>query len=164
MDIVEKLVRGHRGLFEREDIIVRLSRAIDNDAFFWDSAVKVSEFFRKEVRQHFAMEEHVLFPVLRRALPADKLPVLDAIEGEHGPLREKLAHFEVISQGHNRFPSRVTREELVRAAQDILEPLLEHARREDRELFPLVNGALAPEDCRELERLYAGFSKTGDKA
>lgn len=158
MDIVAKLVTGHRDLFERQDVLVKLSQAIDNDAFFWDSAVKVSEFFDKEVRQHLEIEERVLFPVMRKALPADKLSVLDGIEKEHGPLGEKLTNFETISKSHNRFPSKVTREEMVRAAQDVLEPLLDHARREDQELFPLIKDTFRAEHYQELEQRYRMFT------
>ncbi|MHB9155255.1 MAG: hemerythrin domain-containing protein [Endomicrobiales bacterium] len=158
MDVVEQFIAGHREIAERNDILKKLVSMADNDAFFWDNALKLSGFFKKEVREHFRMEEKVLFPVLRKALPEEKRGALDRIEKDHAPLLKKLSEFEALSSGHLRYPSKATREELARTAGALLDALLKHAREEDVELFPFMRGEFKSEHYKELEELYFKFS------
>ncbi len=159
MDIIEKIVAGHRGISEKRDILSKLVRSLDSDAFFWDKAEEISTFFQKEVREHFAMEEAVLFPVLKKVLTAAELAIFKQIEAEHAPILQKLNGFKVVAENHKRYPSKITREQMIKSAFEIIEAISAHASKEDENLFPLVKVKFRSEDLREMEGLYFKFLK-----
>ena len=159
MDVIEKLIAGHRDVFEKRDILSKLIKALDTDAFFWDKADKVSFFFKKEIREHFAMEERVLFPVLKKILAGKDIETLSEIETEHVSIIKKLDGFNIVSDNHQRYASKVTREHLIRSAFELIEVISAHAEKEDKRLFPLIKEKLGAENRRELEELYFKFLK-----
>ncbi|MBN1383454.1 MAG: hemerythrin domain-containing protein [Elusimicrobia bacterium] len=154
MDVIEKLVAQHTGIKEQLDILNKLIRMIDSDAFIWDNVVKVSDFFNREARQHFILEERVLFPVLKKVLPQDKQKILTEIELEHRPILDKLVEFEKIAKKHSKLQSYDSRENFIKTSHDIIESLISHAKKEDEKLFPLIKSLFKPENYREFEDLY----------
>ena len=159
MDIIEKLVAGHRGLSEKRDILSKLVKALDTDAFFWDRAEEISVFFKKEVREHFAIEEKVLFPVLKKTLTGKELEYLKEIETEHAPILIKLNGFQIVAENHRRYASKATRENMIKSAFEIIEAITDHAAKEDKHLLPLVKEKFHAEETREMENLYFKFIK-----
>ncbi len=157
MDVIEKLIAGHREVREREDFARKLFAAIDNEAFFWDNALQVEGFFAKEIKEHFEIEEQVLFPLLHKILPQDKLAALDGIEKEHAPIMARFAEFEQIVKQHTRFPSKSTREYFVKVCGEMLELVSAHAHREDRELFSLLRSVFGSAHYKELEEAYFAY-------
>ena len=159
MDVVERIIAGHRLVDEKKDILKKLVKMLDNDAFFWDNAVKIEYFFKIEVREHFVMEEKVLFPVMKKVLKAQEREVLKEIELEHGPIILKLTEFQAISGSHLRYASKATREPMVKAACELIEMIMAHAKKEDKHLFPLIRERFDPENYTQLEDLYFKFLK-----
>lgn len=159
MDIIEKLIAGHRGLSEKRDILSKLVKALDSDAFFWDRAEDISSFFSKEVREHFSIEEKVLFPVLKKALTGKESESLKEIEAEHAPILIKLNGFQIVAENHRRYASKATRDNLIKSAFEIIEDIAAHAAKEDECLFPLVKEKFHAEELREMENLYFKFIK-----
>lgn len=159
MDIVELIVAGHRHLDEKRDLLSKLLKMLDNDAFFWDKAEKIDFFFRKEVQEHFAMEEKVLFPVMKKVLKGCEIETLEAIELEHGPILKNLAELKAVADSHLRFASKATREPMVKAAFELVELIAAHAKKEDERLFPLIKERFNPVDFSELETLYFSYLK-----
>jgi len=157
MDVIEKIVAGHRHIFEKKDLLSKLIAALDSDAFFWDKAPKIVFFFKKEIREHIEMEEKVLFPVLKKALDADGLEALREIELEHNPILKRIDAFNILAENHVLFSSKASREPMVEAACGLIEVIAAHAGKEDKLLFPLIKDALRPEHRRELEALYFSF-------
>jgi iron-sulfur cluster repair protein YtfE (RIC family) len=96
---------------------------------------RVEQFYNEELRLHFKIEEQVLFPMMRSALPQwSELP--DALVQQHRQLEQMIA----------ALPS-VNGESLSRALVDIGELLELHVRLEDRQLFPLFESDI-PDDMR----------------
>ena len=115
--------------------------------------------FKKDIREHFAIEEKVLFPVMKKVLKGEELSLLLKIEEEHAPILNKLDGFSVVADNHTRYASKATREQMVQSACEIIEMVSAHASREDKLLFPLVGRHFRSEDLRELEDLYFKFLK-----
>ncbi|OGS09393.1 MAG: hypothetical protein A2204_04620 [Elusimicrobia bacterium RIFOXYA1_FULL_47_7] len=120
----------------------------------------MTKFFKKEVREHFAIEESVLFPLLEKILPPDVLDNLSEIENEHGPIIKKLDELDRISLQHLKYPSKTTRELFVKVCGEIIELLLPHARREDGDIFPAVRKIFSDANYRELENLYFKYMES----
>jgi len=159
MDVIEKIIAGHRVVFEKRNMLTDLVKMLDNDPFFWDKAEDITRFFKKEIREHIAMEEKILFPVFKKSLSGAELDILIEIETEHKPIINRLDGFNVIAENHRLYPSKATREHMVESACGIIETISSHAQKEDEKLFPYIKESFREEHLRELEDLYFRFMK-----
>lgn len=154
MDVIESLVAGHRDVAERKDLMQKLAKNINDDAFFWEDAFKVVNFFNREVRKHFEIEEKVLFPVMKKLCPKESCGRIDEIQAEHIPILAQISKLEKIASEHASSPDKKTRERLAETAGNIMELIILHAHREDAELFPLIKKWFKSGDYAELEENY----------
>ncbi|OGS39296.1 MAG: hypothetical protein A2551_06980 [Elusimicrobia bacterium RIFOXYD2_FULL_34_30] len=159
MDIIEKLIAGHHEVKERVDILSKVVKTLDSDAFIWDNVLKISSFFDKEVKEHFKLEEKVLFPIMKKVLPKEKQEILKEIELEHKPILKMLEEFKKIAEKHSNLSSRLIRENFIAISHDIIENLIAHARKEDENLFPLIKIYFSKENYKELEDAYFKYLK-----
>lgn len=158
MDVIESLIVGHRDVFEKKDLLAKLAKNINNDAFFWDNAPKVWDFFNKEVSRHFMVEEKALFPVLKKVIPPEAKKTLEKIEDEHGPILEKVKELKAALVKHQEGSTKSTREELTRIAGDLIGALVPHAQAEDEKIFPLIKKYFKTEHYAMLEEEYIKLS------
>ncbi|OGS44911.1 MAG: hypothetical protein A2539_04345 [Elusimicrobia bacterium RIFOXYD2_FULL_34_15] len=154
MDVIERFIAQHKAVKERLDILEKITKMIDSDTSIWDNVHKMSGFFDKEVKEHFHLEEEVLFPIIRRKLPSDKQKILTEIEAEHKPILKKLDEFKEMSAKHKKLSSRISRENFIKISMDIIESMITHANKEDEKLFPIAKEFLDFENYKELEQLY----------
>jgi len=154
MDIVEMLVAGHRDIVERKDLIEKLDAVVKNEPEFWQHAANVSAFFRKELREHMELEEKVLFPVMKKALPAKEQAILKQILAEHAPILKKLNESERLFGNFSKEPSQQLKESLLASYIHVMDLILSHAKLEDERLFPLVSRYFGEGHIREMEKLY----------
>lgn len=157
MDIIEDLIAGHREVRERKDMLKKLAANINNDAFFWDNTHKIMNFFDNELVRHFELEERVLFPVLKNALPDDKKCVVDETIREHGPINQKLAGLKTLIRDLGIKADKGSRERITTVSGDLLESLILHAYKEDSDIFPLVKQHFTREHFIMMEELYFKF-------
>src|SRR5579864_6622315 len=119
-------------------LCVRIDRAspIDTaDLGVWQA--EVAGIFQNEIRFHFAAEERVLFPAALRY--RELAAVVENLLAEHEKLREDFARAETC---------RMTAEQLL----DFSRRLSAHIRKEERQLFEGLQGAM---DAAELADLGA---------
>lgn len=157
MDIVEKLVAGHRHVTEQKELLDKIVKMLDEDAFFWDNAAKLKEFFKFEVREHFELEEKVLFPVVAQVLTAPEKERLKFIEQDHDSILVLLAEFDLIAADHLKASNKRTRENMARVAGDLLAKLIPHAQNEDELVLPAIRQRFGPAHFKEMERLYLAY-------
>jgi hemerythrin-like domain-containing protein len=99
------------------------------------------DFWEREGKRHFRVEEEVLLPGWALHGPVDRVAVARMLE-EHLAIR--------------RVALRVAAEEAsLEELQDLGRLLDDHVRFEERELFPMVEEALAPEDLDRLAEAIA---------
>jgi hemerythrin-like domain-containing protein len=123
-------------------LCVKIERGLRDDrspARTQDLARQVSDAYEIELRNHFDVEESILFPAIREHLGAT--PLVEALEGEHRKLEALI--------------------EAVRTADDAARPeallafsaaLTAHIRSEERELFEDIQKRLSRETMSELGR------------
>lgn len=92
-----------------------------------------------ETAHHFRLEEEQLFPLLLRSGGGG--PLLDAVLDEHEELRSLAA-----ALGEQAAANEANADTMARLAA-LLE---EHVRREERELFPLIENTVRDEHLRAL--------------
>jgi len=154
MDVIEKLVAGHRSVLERKEFMDKLSAVLKNEPDFWEHASAVETFFKNELREHFRLEEKVLFPVLEKAVSPKEKPILQQILAEHAPILQKIAASERIFAEYSARHTQELKESLLASYIHIMEAALPHAKKEDELLFPLIKQYFTAEHNKELEKLY----------
>jgi hemerythrin-like domain-containing protein len=89
-----------------------------------ERAKEISDFFAGNLVAHFRAEEEVLFPFLRDAVPASA-SMIDELIKNHDQIRKTVAQLNSGTQ-------------LAKLIFDLGDLLERHIRKEERELFPLV--------------------------
>jgi len=117
-------------------LCVRLDRALQAgsvDLGQWQT--EVHRHYSNEIQFHFAAEERVLFPAARRFPELTML--VDELSGEHEQLREYFGRAEqgTINQGELEAFSRL---------------LSGHIRKEERQLFEVLQKRVRPEELKHL--------------
>ena len=111
-------------------------------------AKELTDFFARNLDGHFRAEEGILFPFVAKAHPDAGL-LIDSLLREHEKIRRGVACL----------PAETNPAKLLFELGDVLE---KHIRREEKELFPLVEAGLAGAEAdrvrEEIERL-AGAPK-----
>ncbi len=115
-----------RGL--REDDPLAAARRLQRQA---------ADAFETEIKGHFEVEERILFPAVRAALPDPA--VVDQLVAEHGELRAAFARVE-----------RAGDESVAEALGDLRERLVRHIRTEERVLFEEIQASLPEADLTAL--------------
>ena len=92
-------------------------------------ARKVADLFELEVRNHFDVEERILFPAIREHLGS--VPLVEELVAEHRQLESLL----------QRLPATLS---------EFAASLSAHIRREERELFEDIQQRLPPEVLQHL--------------
>jgi iron-sulfur cluster repair protein YtfE (RIC family) len=109
-------------------------------------AEEFRDFFSKELIPHFRAEEEVLFPQMRAHLPVSAAMIDDLLD-DHETIRQAIPQLEKESG-------------LGKLLFDLGDLLERHIRKEERELFPLLEqhageldvDSLADEICQTLGR------------
>jgi len=127
------------------ELALRLQRATDDDAEAVTHATL--EFWRKEGREHFRLEEELLLPAFARHAGADD-PDLVRVLVDHVDIRRRIADLE---NG-----GRVD----VAALNALGESLRDHVRHEERTLFERIEGALDPD---ELSAVGTSLQAAGEE-
>jgi iron-sulfur cluster repair protein YtfE (RIC family) len=91
-------------------------------------AAECLDFYRNHLVGHFQVEEEVLFPALREALP-QCTALIDELVGEHERLHQLVARLEAGTG-------------LAKEIFDLGDLLEAHIRKEERQLFPLFEKQL----------------------
>lgn len=158
MYVLELLIAGHREFVEQEHLLSQLVDPSGTNRVFINGVIKITNLFEKEVRHHMELEEKVIYPILRRALPHDQVRVVFEMEAEHRMIVERLKAFKVTADELLKSSSIEQRKNFVEQCREIVHAIAPHMRREYEILPHLVNAFFKSEDYKEVEELYAKFS------
>lgn len=110
-------------------LCVLIDRGLRENASRDDLARKAADLFELELRNHFDVEERILFPAIRESL--GPLPLIDELVAEHRRLEALVA-------------------ELPGTLAEFAAMLSAHIRREERELFEDIQNRLPAETLARL--------------
>lgn len=102
----------------------------------------------RELSVHAAIEEQILYPAMRKALPDGETLVQEAID-EHQEVKEALAAIERAETPAERDPL------LARVIGDVRH----HVEEEETELFPKLRASVATEELRDMGAKLATAKK-----
>ena len=121
-------------------LCVRIERAHISDAELAVWCEEIERHFAQEIRDHFAAEEAVVFPVARRVEALE--PVINELTAEHVRLRKD---FERARAGTMS----------VEQVREFARQLAEHVRKEERQLFEGMQAHLTPAEMEGVGRKLA---------
>jgi iron-sulfur cluster repair protein YtfE (RIC family) len=101
-----------------------------------ERAKEFSDFYRQNLVAHFRAEEDTLFPWMQANI-AESAPIIDELMRQHEDIRQFATRIDA-GQG------------LAKLIFDIGDLLERHIRKEERELFPLFEAQVAPDDAEQL--------------
>jgi hemerythrin-like domain-containing protein len=134
---LEQLSRDHHQALV---VGLRLKRAAEATAT--EARDRFIEYWNAEGREHFREEEEVLLPACAGFIDIDH-PIIAGVLADHG----RIAHLaSEVAQGED--PP-------VRLLHELGIQLERHVRREERDLFPMIERALPDAQLRQLVALLA---------
>ncbi|MEX0602075.1 MAG: hemerythrin domain-containing protein [Bacteroidota bacterium] len=99
----------------------------------------VVSFYENDLKKHFKAEEEALFPPIYKHLEGTR-PLVDDLKADHRKIKEYVRGF--------RKPDRKTLEARLKEFGKFLE---DHIRKEDRQLYPMVEKLAPPELLAEIQ-------------
>jgi hemerythrin-like domain-containing protein len=102
----------------------------------------------RELSIHAAIEEQILYPVMRKELPDGETLVQEAID-EHQRVKETLADIERSDTSAERDPHLVS----------LIGNVRHHVDEEETELFPKLRASVASSELREMGSKLASAKK-----
>jgi hemerythrin superfamily protein len=94
----------------------------------------------RELSIHAAIEEQLLYPVVRERLPDKDEMALEALE-EHLLVKIELSALQRMSPDHERYDAKVT---------VLAEVVRHHVKEEEKEMFPALRQVLSRTELRDL--------------
>ena len=103
----------------------------------------------RELSVHAAIEEQILYPAMRKALPDGETLVQEAID-EHQQVKETLASIEETEDP----------DEQRKLLLELMVDVRHHVKEEETELFPKLRASIGTDELREMGSKLAAAKKT----
>lgn len=114
----------------------------------------VLSMLRKDIPDHFELEEKVLFPHLKKLNPDEK-GFVEELLYEHKEIRKLI---DVVLKDARSAEVQPVRD--ATSLAKVVEDICAHARKEDMKLLPLARRVLTEAELNELDRLVGGTERT----
>jgi hemerythrin-like domain-containing protein len=157
MDIVEQLIAQHRTVSEAIDMLRKVHQLVETEGTFLEDVSRLRRFFQATLRDHIRMEEEVFFPVARQCYAPEKVAIIDELISEHPHILEALEFFERAARDYEAEVTTRTRQNLRDVSRVIIETAIDHAQKEDREIFSVVGKCFHDREFKQLEDAYFNF-------
>lgn len=130
-DPLEKVIKQHRNISEYVMDFEKFSDFI-HDPDSWKTQ-EFDDFLKKYFYNHFSLEEKKIFPVLVKKVGGSRLKELvQELYKDHEEMLSK------VDRARSAVKKGKVDKETYMLVKEVLNQLLEHARREDDELIPLL--------------------------
>ena len=136
VDPLRRLIKYHE---EVSEYLENLREASDflPEKESWSKIESMKAFFQRNVIDHFKFEEEVIFPPLLLGFATQEtIKLILELQREHGNILNELEEFQKITSKMS-LDSEAS-EELQAVSKKIIANLLAHAKKEDKELLPIL--------------------------
>ncbi|MDQ4132198.1 MAG: hemerythrin domain-containing protein [Actinomycetota bacterium] len=140
-DALQLLTEDHRRV---EQIFVEL----ESGTFNPEARDELVSQMVEELSVHAAVEEQVLYPAMRKALPDGDEQVDHAIE-EHQEVKDKLAELEEMDETHATTP----------VLRELIESVRHHVEEEEGELFAQLRQAIDHDELAKMGQAITAAKK-----
>lgn len=137
MDKLTKESQEHGETFESLTFFKKSLEVFTNSETS-DYVEKFQKFINKYIVAHFEFEENELFPtILKSGTPKEK-HLIRELQLEHDQTLGKVDQFKDLITSYDYQPIGVRIKEIMKHSREIIEMMLQHTRKEDKELFPML--------------------------
>mgnify|MGYP001559695431 CR=1 FL=1 len=157
MDVIEKIIAGHIEVQEKTDFLRKFTELHAGGDIYRQNLIILSKFLCQDIRQHFQLEEKVLFPIIKQTIPVEENKKLAEIITEHQPILQLLTNLEYLLEQATHSEQKNLPAGLNLANQTVVDLLIPHADREDKQIFPLIKRYFRANHYQELEAKYFDF-------
>lgn len=136
VDPLKRLIKDHE---EISEYLENLKEVLDfpPEKKTWDKIKSMEDFFQRNVTNHFKFEEEVIFPALLSGFATQEtIKLILELQREHGGILNELEKFQKITSKMSL--DSETSEELQAVSKKIIDNLLDHAKKEDKKLLPIL--------------------------
>lgn len=141
MDKLMQAAEEHGRIFEEmtlfESLLATFSRAWDPDF-----PGRVRQFFAEVIMPHFAFEEQELFPPVLEQGTGPERKLVRELQMEHIHLLQAMDNFKELLRTLETLPADQRPLAVGKEVRGLIRTLLDHARKEDEQFFPLVKSRL----------------------
>jgi hemerythrin-like domain-containing protein len=137
-EAIAKAIADHRAMSEFVENLNHVS-AIVNEPDVPSKIGKMRDFLQQHIREHFTVEELVVFPELRRHHADGRTSSLvEDLEAEHEQVRATVSSMQALLEPSAAVPDESDLLEVERAFHAVIGLLQRHAAKEDELLVPLL--------------------------
>lgn len=143
VDPLKRLIKYHEEIWEYvenlEDIHGLGYPNILYEKEGWDKIKPIEDFFKRNVTEHFAFEEEIVFPaILAKVATPEAIKLIPELQKEHRIILEELKEFQKIISAAAIPLDEETSLKLNVVGKRIINSLQRHAAEEDKKLLPIV--------------------------
>jgi iron-sulfur cluster repair protein YtfE (RIC family) len=137
MDKLTREAQYHGEFFESLTFFQKSLAALSGDKS--EVCLKeLNKFFDEHIVDHFKFEEKEIFDVIINLATTEEKHFIRNLQEEHIQLLDKIDRFKDIFAQCETEPEKDKLEELVKLSKGMIETMLDHAHKEDTQLFPLL--------------------------
>lgn len=137
MDTITRHAQSHGEIFEALTFFNKAIAVMQKDQMP-EFIAKISKLFEEDIVNHFKTEEKEIFSVVLSCGKLLEKRMVRSLQREHIEVLEKIDQFKDMVLKCGLKPNEAQAKELASLNKDIIETMLSHSHREDKELFPLL--------------------------
>jgi iron-sulfur cluster repair protein YtfE (RIC family) len=138
VDPIKRLINDHEEVTEYAENLKEMLTILNNPEIL-DKINSIKGFFDRNLVEHFAFEEDIIFPVIKSKIVTKHTELLiHELLVDHDILKAGLKDFTALFDSSMLSHSNEFLVEMSKIGQGVTERLLRHAAREDDELLPIL--------------------------
>jgi hemerythrin-like domain-containing protein len=99
---------------------------------------KLHQFSDEYIVKHFKFEEEEIFPFILKGGDAEESRLVQELHEEHVQILEALTEFNDMISSYASQPNREQIKEILKLSEGVVNMVLDHAQKEDKQLFPAL--------------------------
>ena len=137
MDKLTKEAQEHGEIFESMTFFKKSLEVFSNSETS-DYTEKFQKFIDEYLIAHFEFVENELFPAILKSGTKKEKQFIRELQAEHVSTLGKVKQLKVLVSSYGYQPIGIQIKEIIKYSRVIIKMVLQHAPREDKELFPLL--------------------------
>lgn len=137
MDKLTKESQEHGEIFESLTFFKKSLEVFANSETL-NYIEKFKKFIEEYLVAHFEFEENELFPTILKSGTLKEKHLIRELQLEHNQTLVKVDQFKDLISSYGYQPIGVQIKEIIKHSREIIEMMLQHTRKEDKELFPML--------------------------
>ncbi len=138
VDPLKRLIKDHEEVSEYLENLKEVVELLSGEKD-WNKIKAIEDFFQRNIISHFKFEEEVIFPALLSGFATrETIKLILELQKEHGSMSKEVEEFQEIVSKNAFSLKKEKSERLHSVSKKIIDNFLEHAKKEDKNLLPIL--------------------------